>query len=324
LSKFESFLSAQFEEFIDYRLNLGYTTKPLISHLKTLDRYVKEKQVKKEMISPLFFLELRSNLQLEKRTVNRIISVARVFFQFLVRKGYYKENPVQDIPLLPENGIVPFIFSPEEIDHLLTAICKRLRKHPKYFIQDLSIYLAILMLVRCGLRISEPLKLLKEHYQHEEKTLYIEKTKFKKDRLIPVPECVATEIENYLAVRNMLLRDEQSPYLLINKFQKPLNQSIIMKVFKRAVKDIGIDQPRRIIANTNFSAPNPHSCRHSFAVNTLKRIKKQGKSPQNALPVLAAYMGHSEYKHTTKYLKVLDAEHRQQMVDFSISLKEEV
>ena len=66
----------------------------------------------------------------------------------------------------------------------------------------------------------------------------------------------------------------------------------------------------------NFSAPTPHSLRHSFAVNTLRRIKKRGKSPQNALPVLATYMGHSEYKHTMKYLKVVDAEQRQGLADF--------
>ena len=53
-----------------------------------------------------------------------------------------------------------------------------------------------------------------------------------------------------------------------------------------------------------------HSLRHSFAVNTLKRIKLRGESPQQALPVLAAYLGHSEYKHTAKYLKLLDAELR--------------
>jgi hypothetical protein len=56
--------------------------------------------------------------------------------------------------------------------------------------------------------------------------------------------------------------------------------------------------------------------RHSFAVNTLKSVKKRGRSAQNALPVLAAYMGHSEYKHTIKYLKFLDAYQRLGLVNF--------
>jgi len=58
--------------------------------------------------------------------------------------------------------------------------------------------------------------------------------------------------------------------------------------------------------------------RHSFAVNTLKKVKERGMSPQNALPVLAVYMGHSEYKHTTKYLKLAGADHHRQFTNFMV------
>ncbi len=65
-----------------------------------------------------------------------------------------------------------------------------------------------------------------------------------------------------------------------------------------------------------ISSPTPHSVRHSFAVNTLKSVKERGKSPQNALPVLAAYMGHRCYEHTTYYHKLLDARQHRRLVDF--------
>jgi len=35
-----------------------------------------------------------------------------------------------------------------------------------------------------------------------------------------------------------------------------------------------------------------------------------------------AYMGHVEYKHTIKYLKVLDTEHRNRLFSFVTSQKE--
>ncbi len=98
--------------------------------------------------------------------------------------------------------------------------------------------------------------------------------------------------------------------------KKPFYDGLIRRRFHQAVSDIGLKRPRQTIGNTNIGAPTPHSLRHSFAVNTLKRIKDQGKSAQHALPVLAAYLGHSEYKHTAKYLKLLDAEHRHQLVNF--------
>jgi len=172
-------------------------------------------------------------------------------------------------------------------------------------------------LARCGLRIKEPLRLKLKDYRAEERTIYIEKTKFKKDRLIPVPNSTATEIDNYLAARKALLIGDRNPYLLVSNSQNGLIDSRIRLVFHRAVKDIGLERSRQVIGNTIFSSPIPHSLRHSFAVNTIRAVKEGGKSPQNSLPVLAVYMGHSEYKHTIKYLKVIDAEQRHSLLEAS-------
>ena len=161
---------------------------------------------------------------------------------------------------------------------------------------------------------------MKTHYRPEERTIYIEKTKFRKDRLIPIPKAIAHEINNLLKVRRLFSDD--SLFLLVKVKGDKLVRMFIDRRFKKALTYINLDQPRKIIGTTNFSSPSHHSLRHSFAVNTLKRIKQQGKSCQNALPVLAAYMGHSKYKYTTYYLKVLDAEHRRQMLDFSIGRSE--
>jgi integrase len=176
--------------------------------------------------------------------------------------------------------------------------------------------MAIVLLARCGLRIGEPLRLKLNDYRFDDKTIYIEKTKFKKDRLIPLPHAVAKEVENYLAARQRLLADVDSKYLLANSTARGLNDNRVRTVFHRAVSDIGLEQPRQVIGNLNISPPEPHSLRHSFAVNTLNRVKKRGGSAQNALPVLAAYMGHSEYKHTIKYLKFIDAQQRLGLVNF--------
>jgi integrase len=176
--------------------------------------------------------------------------------------------------------------------------------------------MAVVLLARCGLRISEPLRLKITDYRSDEKTIYIEKTKFKKDRLITLPQSASTELENYLAARRCLVDDGVNQYLLANYTGRGLNDNRVRLVFHRALSDIGLDQPRQVIGNLNISSPLPHSLRHSFAVNTLKRVKERGKSAQNALPILAAYMGHSEYKHTIKYLKVLDAYQRLGLVNF--------
>jgi len=324
MKKFESFLAHEFKEFIAYRQNLGFATRPLRSQLLIFDRYLKEQKTKPGLLEPSFFLELSSNLKTEPASVNKLLYAASAFFQFLVRKGHYTTNPIQDLPPLSENRFIPFVFSPDQVDQLLADVCKRIRKNKQYFLKDLSGYMAIVLLTRCGLRISEPLRLRPSHYRPKEKTLYIEKTKFKKDRLIPVPKSVAIEIENYLAVRNSLLSEDQNPYLLASTKKGGLNGNRVRFVFHQAVKDIGLAQTRQIIANTTFASPTPHSLRHSFAINTLKRIKERGLSPENALPVLATYMGHSEYKHTIKYLKVVNAKQRQGLFYFATSHQDDL
>ena len=127
---------------------------------------------------------------------------------------------------------------------------------------------------------------------------------------------MAAEINNYLAVRRSLWGADANPCLLAAGRQKGFYDELIRRRFHQAVADIGLKRARQTIGNTNIGAPTPHSLRHSFAVNTLARIRSQGKSAQHALPVLAAYLGHSEYKHTAKYLKVLDVDHRHHLVNF--------
>ena len=324
MKNFESFLAPRFSEFIAYRQHLGYSLLPMLHSLLFFDRYVKDKKIKPNVLSPSFFLELRGTLKMEPKSVNGRLSSIRAFFDFMVRTGYYAENPLKDIPRVPEYSFAPFIFSPEQTDQLIEAVCKRIRKEPRYYLRDLAEYIAILLIARCGLRINEPVRLQRHHYRRRERTIYIEKTKFSKDRLIPVPRAAAIELDNYLSVRDAFMTEDQNPYLFVSSRQKGINDSRLRSVFHRAVNDIGTDRPRQVIGHTVFGSPTPHSLRHSFAVNTLKRIKECGDCPQHALPVLAVYIGHVSYQQTATYLKFIDAEQRQGLLDFVSSKRENI
>jgi len=318
MRQFESFLAPQLNDYLAYRQSLGYALMPARAYLLIFDRRLKETQAGWNSFEPAFFLEMTASLKVESRTVNHVVAGLRVFFRFLVRRGYMAENPLKDIPPLKENTIVPFVFSPEQLDQFLQVICNRIRKTKRRFLNDLALYLALVLLTRCGTRISEPLRIMLHHYRRDDATLYIEKTKFNKDRLIALPKAVFVEIDNYLSARQTLRRQDDNPYLLAGRGKNPLTDEQVRHLFRNTVKNMGLYQPRRVIGNVNFSQPVPHSLRHSFAVNTLLRIKNRGESAQNALPVLAVYMGHSHYKNTSVYLRVADALSRQRLVDFAL------
>jgi len=311
--KLESFMAPELEEFLSWLSNMGLRTRTPGTYLGQFDRYVLNTGAGWDDFTPGFFLKLQSSVSGGNRNINLYISAVHRFFKYLVRKELVAENPLEDIPARQENRFIPFIFSQQEVDQLLIMTRQRIRKeNKKYFFRDYTVATAFTMLARCGLRMSEPLKLAPDAFRPDDGTIYIRKTKFYKDRLIPVPSALAMELQNYLAVRSSFL-EEENPYLFPGIYPgKGISPKYIYPLFYQVVKDIGIIREKHIIGTTTFGAPTVHSLRHSFAVNTLK----QTNNPQNALPVLAAYMGHRKYTYTALYLKMLDADQRNNLVDF--------
>ena len=316
---FESFMAPQLKQFAAYRKQLGYEPDSIRSVLLDFDRYLQKNAVDQSQLTPAFFLELRAGIHEDPNTVNRLLSGLRALFAFLVRLGHYAQNPLDDIPARGQRYFVPFIFTMSQTDQLLQAVCQSIRHQPRYFLFDVAMYLSILLMARCGMRINEPLRLQRDHYRPDEGTVYIEKTKFRKDRLIPLAKAVQKELDDYLRLRQLFGADNQSPYLLASKKQRGLHENQVRNIFHRAVKAIGIHQGREIIGDMTFGKPVPHSLRHSFAINTLTQIKARGQNPQHALPVLAAYMGHLKYQYTGAYLKVNHARDRSGLIEFAKS-----
>lgn len=308
------------EQYLEYRESLGYSTKAVDS-LKRLDRYMVTEDVTAfKALTPLFFLKMLTDLAIDQNTINRVIYTLRGFFQYLVRIEFCQHNPLAGIPRSKGNNIIPFIFSDQETEHLLKVAWRQVRrKKQAFFLKDMGCCLALQLLARCGLRISEPLRLKLGDFRADERTIHIRKTKFRKDRLIPIPMDVANHLSDYLSLRSTLLPvDNQNPYLLVSDPAKGLHNQQVRNYFHQAIREIGLTQAKQIIGNTNISGTTPHSLRHSFAVNTLRRIKERGDSPQNALPILAVFMGHKKYTYTIYYLKLIDADQHRNLVDFML------
>ena len=315
---FESVMAKNLEDYAAYRRQRGYAQRAINPPLVAFDRYLKAHHVSWEQLQqPAFFLHLRATISPHPNTTNRMLSHVRSLFDYLVRRQIVATNLLNDIPPMPERYFVPFVFSPEQTDYLLKAVCAAIRRDPINLIFDQGVYLAGVMLARCGMRINEPLRLGLHHYRPDEGSVYIERTKFRKDRLITLPQTVLVELDNYLAVRGSL--GDQSRYLLAGRNGQPLKAQRVRTVFHRAVEAIGLKRPKRIMGNMTFGSPVPHSLRHSFAINTLNRIKARGISPRHALPVLAAYMGHRKYQYTAAYLKVKDANDLAGLIAFTKS-----
>ena len=317
---YSSFLGPEFRNYLNWRKGMGCIDQKYKFLFHQFDRYLIENNYQAEDISPELFINFRNTLNCEANTINVKMGILRMFFDYLNRIDSTVGNPLQYIPALPEKKFIPFVFSEDEINKLLKTIYGQIQKTKSNFLTDLSIYMSIALLAHCGMRISEPLRLKVKHYRNDEKTLYIEKTKFKKDRLIPLPEKAYSELNNHFEVLRSYGLDSKDSHLLVHQKRGHLITSDIYSIYYKALSRIGLLQDKKTVkGNMSFGKSTPHSLRHAFAVNTLKRIKQRGKSPQNALPALAQYMGHEKYENTAVYLKSLDANHRKSMIDFYMS-----
>ena len=179
MKHFESFMASKLQDYVAYRKALGYAHKGIKPSLLAFDRYLIDQNAGWDQLQPAFFLQLRAKISNHPNTVNTILSGIRSFFQFLVRQDICEDNPLKDIPPLPERYFVPFVFSPAQTDLLLQAVCKTIRKSEKHFLFDMAIYLTIVMLARCGMRINEPLRLRRYHYRGDEGSVYIQKKRLR-------------------------------------------------------------------------------------------------------------------------------------------------
>lgn len=184
-------------------------------------------------------------------------------------------------------SVQPYIFSDTEIARLLSySDC--IHNSVRSPLRGSATRLAIVLLYTTGLRRGELQRLTAADYDPSAQTLLIRVSKFHKSRLLPLPNDVAMEIEQFLkehkAVRPPLSADSPllwSPYCGGRAY-----------CGNRITKNIQILLNLAGIKKPDGRLPRTHDFRFSFAVTALIRWYRNGTDVQAKLPFLTAYMGH--------------------------------
>jgi len=320
--KFRSFLKKKFAGYLNYRKSYGFKADADYSNLAVFDKYLVLRKVKSlSELTEKFYLEMIAyELEvLKPQTVNHRIMTLKNFYKYLERQHRIKHNPVEALPRLKELYYAPHIFSVEEINKILDYLADyTARAQKNFFLVRFSRYSAFALQAACGLRISEVLNLKITDFDPKKMTLFIRKTKFRKDRLIPISSKSTTRLQNYLNTRQSFINDD-NPCLFLSYRKEKNNRKPMAHYFLNALRDLGMDKNPEIKGNIIFGAPCPHSLRHSFAVNTVKRWISEGKDIDKVADTLATYMGHSDFSYTQVYLKCLSQ--RPELLVFKQNIK---
>lgn len=183
----------------------------------------------------------------------------------------------------------PYIFSDEEIGKLLAAADSLVKwKHSG---RRHDIYPVIIrLLISTGMRISEALHLKPEDIDIAAGIVKVANGKNGVSRYIPLSDSMTEYLTPYF------LEHINDPWL----FTSPQTGSFytdttIRHTYKKICVAANIYRP-------DGKIPNLHSLRHTFCTKSLNRLLASGMDIYTAVPILAAYVGHVNFRDTESYI----------------------
>ncbi len=184
----------------------------------------------------------------------------------------------------------PYIFSQDNIQRLVQAASQS-----GYRTLRRKTYSTLFALLACtGLRVSEAIRLRFEDITPD--GLIINRSKFRKSRLIPLHRTAVVGLEGYLKHRRPYAPFDDHVFISLRR--KPLLIRDVETAFQTAVGKICL-QP----SVAGKSRPTPHSLRHTFAVRALENCPDNRDHITKHMLALSTYLGHSNVSHTYWYLE---------------------
>ncbi len=144
-----------------------------------------------------------------------------------------------------------------------------------------------------GLRSGEALRLDRADVDLVGGVLQIRKTKFRKDRLVPVHTTTLTALRQYVRHRDATFPVAKDCGFFLSSRGNRLSSPGLHVAFNAACKLAGLD---------NGKPMRPHDLRHRFVVTRLATWHRENADVQALLPLLATYLGHVRYSDTAYYV----------------------
>lgn len=235
------------------------------------------------------FITQLYDLGINARSVARIISGIKSFYNFLVLDGYIQNDPTELLET-PKIGLkLPTVLSLGEIEALMSVIDLSVKEGQRNR--------AILeTLYSCGLRISELTKLRFSDLFFDEGFIKVE-GKGSKQRLVPISHTAVNEINKYLFYRReMKIKKGNEDVLFLSNRGTPISRIMVFHFIKEYADRAGIKK-----------TISPHTFRHSFATHLL-----EGGANIRAIQLM---LGHEKIT-TTEIYTHMDREYlRQEIIE---------
>jgi integrase/recombinase XerD len=273
------------EGYLDYLLDVGRKAVGTVRDVRCTLRRVSQAMEQLAPGRPLWKLELLDYLrwieaERESRhssnSINKNLSHLRGFLDYAWRSGRCDRNVLDHFQVKHDGDRKePESLSVEEAAQLVKACSASTTIERRDRI-------AILVLYGCGLRSHELCSLKLQDLDMTRKEVLVRVGKGDRQRIVPLPEMVHTELLAYLRERG----GKRGPLLRTEKHGKPLSEKDLCRLVREAA------ERAKIIREVT-----PKTLRHSYATHLMDRNVD--------LAVIARLMGHRSPAETGVYLHVL-------------------
>ena len=269
-----------FEDYLNIELRMAANTvETYIREIREFILWLNKSEfrastVDAESVSEYIIFRQSVDCSLSARTVSKILSTLKSYFEFIIQLGQRKDNPIRliDMPRLAKH--LPEVLTIEEIDLFLQEIdCSSFPG-----LRDRALFELI---YSCGLRVSEAVGLEVSDLFFEEGLIKVT-GKGSKERLIPLGERAEYWLKTYLleARPGFCRPGKITGALFLNRLGNGLSRKGMWKRFKETAARAGV-------------SGKIHTLRHSFATHLL-----QGGADLRSVQEL---LGHSDISTTQIY-----------------------
>lgn len=285
MSSFAKILAERVESYIALRRSLGYAFNNSATILRALVRYVAAEDLDGPLTQDLavsFVLSWDGTAN--GRAVRH--GVVRRFCDYLAI--YDGRTEALDPRTFPRSRAIPppRILTDEELGSLMSA-CRRVS--PGYPERSKLLIVFVGLLASTGLRSGEARRLDRVDVDLVDGVLHIRKTKFRKDRLVPVHTTTLAALRIYARHRDTAFPAPKDAAFFLSSRGNRLSSAGLSAAFGAVCKLAGLDV-------------RPHDLRHRFAVTRLAFWHRERADVQACLPLLATYLGHCRYSDTAYYI----------------------
>lgn len=257
------------------RIERAMSQNTVASYCSDVDKFLKYYKGNVADVSYVDIEEyIASRDKISERSLARILSSLRSFFDWLILEGMIKENPCDKVDTPKLGRYLPEVLSEQEIASIIDSVDTTTW-------QGLRNKAILEVLYGCGLRVSEVSSLRISNIFFKEGFIRII-GKGNKERLIPIGEMAIEAIRAYMEARPESFNED---LLFLNRFGRQLSRISIFKMIKDTALAIGI---RKDIS--------PHTFRHSFATHLIEHGAD--------LRVVQEMLGHESIATTEIYTHV--------------------